>query len=51
MPESDRAGFVTEVRLAMDEPVVDYLRLVTMPALAEALEVGISRHQRPHLSG
>ena len=27
MPEPDRAGFVTEVRLAMDEPVVDYVRL------------------------
>ncbi|GAA4381424.1 class I SAM-dependent methyltransferase [Nocardioides caricicola] len=27
MPEADRAGFVTEVRLAMAEPVVDYVRL------------------------
>ena len=27
LPEADRAGFVTEVRLAMDEPVVDYVRL------------------------
>ena len=27
LPESERAGFVTEVRLAMDEPVVDYVRL------------------------
>ncbi|MEP9364731.1 class I SAM-dependent methyltransferase [Nocardioides sp. CN2-186] len=27
LPESERAGFVTEVRLAMDQPVVDYVRL------------------------
>lgn len=27
LPEADRAGFVTEVRRAMDEPVVDYVRL------------------------
>ena len=27
LPESERAGFVTEVRLAMAEPVVDYVRL------------------------
>lgn len=27
MAEADRAGFVTEVRLAMTEPVVDYVRL------------------------
>ena len=27
LPEADRAGFVTEVRLAMAEPVVDYVRL------------------------
>lgn len=27
LPEADRAGFVTDVRLAMAEPVVDYVRL------------------------
>lgn len=27
LPEGDRAGFVTAVRRAMDEPVVDYVRL------------------------
>lgn len=27
LPEADRPGFVTEVRRAMDEPVVDYVRL------------------------
>ncbi|WP_243059805.1 trans-aconitate 2-methyltransferase [Nocardioides sp. SR21] len=27
MPEADRGAFVTEVRLAMTEPVVDYVRL------------------------
>ena len=27
LADSERAGFVTEVRLAMDEPVVDYVRL------------------------
>lgn len=27
LPEADRAGFVTEVRRAMDAPVVDYVRL------------------------
>ncbi|MBZ5741148.1 class I SAM-dependent methyltransferase [Nocardioides mangrovi] len=27
LPEADRAGFVRDVRLALDEPVVDYVRL------------------------
>jgi trans-aconitate 2-methyltransferase len=27
LPEDERAGFVTDVRRAMDEPVVDYVRL------------------------
>lgn len=27
LPEAERAGFVTEIRQAMDEPVVDYVRL------------------------